>query len=493
MFHDFFPELAERETRTAAVLPGADLDIPPGEYALWEMFCDEPGCDCRRVLFSVFSSRRKQFDAVVTWGWEDIEFYFRWMRQGSREDAEYLKGPSLNLGSPQSDYAPAIRALVGEILDADPAYAERIKRHYALFRSRIDGEPSADSNTPEVEAVAPEPTPDPRLVWKTKYVYCFFCGSRVGQDSDRTGGIVTALYDCPKCWKNYCSECSYSKDSVQYCLRCDSLLEELAPTYEVVLRAFTYEEPVRRLFELGWPKDSVDYAALGLSQEHVPDLIALATDMVVYKEGEDAESQAPVHAWRALGQLRAEAAIDPLVGLLGLFDEDDEWAHELPGILGAIGAAAIPALTAYLENDSHGPSARIAAAEGLKCVADRHPVTRGVCVEALTAQLEHFADNHEELNAFLISWLTHLNAVESAPAMEQAFAADAVDLSVAGDWEDVQVELGLLEKRVTPPQSGWLSTAVSTAKIPQILGKPHAKARKKRKDQKRSRKKNRRK
>ena len=68
LFHDFFPELAERETRTLTVLPGADLGVPPGEYGLLEMFCDEPGCDCRRVFFSVFSSASKRMDAVVAWG-----------------------------------------------------------------------------------------------------------------------------------------------------------------------------------------------------------------------------------------------------------------------------------------------------------------------------------------------------------------------------------------------------------------------------------------
>jgi hypothetical protein len=40
--------------------------------------------------------------------------------------------------------------------------------------------------------------------------------------------------------------------------------------------------------------------------------------------------------------------------------------------------------------------------------------------------------------------------VEVAPAMQRAFAADRVDLSILGDWEDVQVELGLKATRETP-------------------------------------------
>ena len=61
--------------------------------------------------------------------------------------------------------------------------------------------------------------------------YCIFCGSTVGQQSDRTGGKVTAVYDCPKCERNYCDQCSYAKDveghSVQLCLRCDGKLERV--------------------------------------------------------------------------------------------------------------------------------------------------------------------------------------------------------------------------------------------------------------------------
>jgi len=41
--------------------------------------------------------------------------------------------------------------------------------------------------------------------------------------------------------------------------------------------------------------------------------------------------------------------------------------------------------------------------------------------------------------------------------MERAFAAGQIDLSVTGDWEDAQIELGLKTKREHPRQkSKWL-------------------------------------
>jgi len=61
--------------------------------------------------------------------------------------------------------------------------------------------------------------------------YCHFCGSTVGQISERTGEIVNAVYDCEKCKVNYCDQCSYEKEidgnKVQFCLRCDSEIEKV--------------------------------------------------------------------------------------------------------------------------------------------------------------------------------------------------------------------------------------------------------------------------
>jgi len=51
----------------------------------------------------------------------------------------------------------------------------------------------------------------------------------------------------------------------------------------------------------------------------------------------------------------------------------------------------------------------------------------------------------------LILYLVDLKAVEIAPLVEQAYQADVVDLSVLGDYEDFQIEVGLLKERLTPP------------------------------------------
>jgi len=83
---------------------------------------------------------------------------------------------------------------------------------------------------------------------------------------------------------------------------------------------YGYPPPVSELLTLGdcskigaWP----DYLALGLGPQHIPDLIRMALDEELHWADSDSlDVWLPVHAWRALGQLRAEAAVEPLAGLL---------------------------------------------------------------------------------------------------------------------------------------------------------------------------------
>jgi hypothetical protein len=115
-----------------------------------------------------------------------------------------------------------------------------------------------------------------------------------------------------------------------------------------------------------------------------------------------------------------------------------------------IGPAAIDPLQAYLADSSHDSFDRATAINSLSQIAQKFPDVRNECVAILTQQLEQFADNESEFNAFLIGELLDLNAVESATVMERAFAANKVDTFVVGDWDDAQVSLGLKDASEVP-------------------------------------------
>ena len=46
--------------------------------------------------------------------------------------------------------------------------------------------------------------------------------------------------------------------------------------------------------------------------------------------------------------------------------------------------------------------------------------------------------------------MIELQAVEAIDAIRDAFRRDAVDISIAGDAEDVEIDLGLRARRATP-------------------------------------------
>lgn len=138
-FHEYFLKIAERETRTLTVFKNNDWDLPAASYSLIEMFCDEPGCDCRRVMFYVISSKKKNVVAVIAYGWESEKFYRKWFGHKINSQAlQEIKGPALNALSPQSKIAPQILQMVKDIVLQDDDYIERVKRHYKMFREIVD-------------------------------------------------------------------------------------------------------------------------------------------------------------------------------------------------------------------------------------------------------------------------------------------------------------------------------------------------------------------
>lgn len=214
---------------------------------------------------------------------------------------------------------------------------------------------------------------------------------------------------------------------------------------------------IQKLLAVGEPefkKNWLDPEELGIGPEHVDELINLALDEKLYGASSDSrEVWVPVHAWRALAQLHAASAAEPLTRLLRRIEEnDDDWvSEELPRVFGTIGPPAIPVLSDYLRAKDHSVYARVAALHGLQCIGTEHPEARDEVVAILSNQLAVFRDNDPDLNGFLISRLLDLRAVEAAPLIEQAFDANCVDLFIMGDWEDAQIELGLKSAREKPP------------------------------------------
>ena len=138
----------------------------------------------------------------------------------------------------------------------------------------------------------------------------------------------------------------------------------------------TYAPPVSDLIVLGdvRGREKVDYLALGLTTEHVAELSRMALDDdLQWADSDSNEVWAPLHAWRALGQLRDPAGIAPLLEVMSYADEwEDDWStSEPPVALAMIGKPAIEPLSLFLADPDQGLWSRGSAATALEKIGRR--------------------------------------------------------------------------------------------------------------------------
>ena len=135
-FYQYLPAIAQMETRVIT-LPSArnEFGLPAGEYAFVESFCDE--CDCRRVFFNVINRDFKEPVAVITWGWENKNFYIKWFGSDDEDAIREMMGSSLSMMSKQSAISLKVLEMFNKLLVTNNAYTSRVKKHYDLFRNAL--------------------------------------------------------------------------------------------------------------------------------------------------------------------------------------------------------------------------------------------------------------------------------------------------------------------------------------------------------------------
>ena len=152
-FFTLIPDLAAQETRTITLHGRAGL--PNGEYGLVEFYCDEPDCDCRRVIFRVVSAPPDMRTyTTINYGWESLAFYTGWMH-GDAETAADMQGASLEPFGLQSQYSAAFLELVKWVLQ-DEAYVLRLQEHYRTFKAAVAAHDEQTRNRPQRRRASPK-------------------------------------------------------------------------------------------------------------------------------------------------------------------------------------------------------------------------------------------------------------------------------------------------------------------------------------------------
>jgi hypothetical protein len=158
-----FPELGPRETRTA-FFPDDDGDSPRGQYAFLESYCEEEDCDCRRVMLTVVEeSTPGKIWATISFGWDPPE----WFTDETNLEAlgATASGAFLDPLCPQSEHADEFLDLFEWMITQDPAYLERLKRHYAMFKA---AQPTRKRSWETPDPARRAKRPKPELLKKRK-------------------------------------------------------------------------------------------------------------------------------------------------------------------------------------------------------------------------------------------------------------------------------------------------------------------------------------
>ncbi len=145
-FQSLCPEIASKELRTLTLRRG-DLPvstIPPDTYGFFELYCEEKGCDCRRVLLSVVSHARQCEVARISHAFEPPE----------KSEFHDLGQTFLEPFGAREPYAPQLLYLFTEVV-LDDLYAERLQRHYRLFKACLENREDIPDAFPVTVAVEP--------------------------------------------------------------------------------------------------------------------------------------------------------------------------------------------------------------------------------------------------------------------------------------------------------------------------------------------------
>ena len=151
--------------------------------------------------------------------------------------------------------------------------------------------------------------------------------------------------------------------------------------------------------------------------------------------------------------MRAVEAIAPLAQLLDWSEEtDSDLINEgLTDALEEFGEPTIEPLTIFINEAGHSEYGYISACDVMCHIAEKQPEYREIVVANISSALdEHFERNDEDVNGYWLSDLLDLQAVESYPIIKKAFEAKKINVRVAGDLEDVEIEFEMRKQRDTP-------------------------------------------
>jgi len=195
-----------------------------------------------------------------------------------------------------------------------------------------------------------------------------------------------------------------------------------------------------------------NYLELGFNEDNIDDLIeiALDNDFRFCESDDEKENYYPCHAIQILGQLNTLKPFDALLKRIDFFVEDDYYTNAVAHYLRKVGSTKKKELLTYFLNPCNEETNRLLILEVLETFMEDNSSFNKELEEALLEYLNRDDELYDLLNASAIFDLIDLSGAKHIDLIRKVFDTKPVDIYYDGDLEDVEIKLGLREKRSKP-------------------------------------------
>ena len=194
------------------------------------------------------------------------------------------------------------------------------------------------------------------------------------------------------------------------------------------------------------------YSELGFSRDDIDGLIeiALDVDLELSNSSVDKERYIPCHALTALGQFEEIKPFDEILERLEFFEDDDYYREAVLYYLRKVSYLKLDDLIEYFLDRTKKLGLRLLVLEGIEEAFKNDTSLNDRMVEVFVEFLQRDDELDDMVNAVVIFMLIDMTEDKYIDLIRKVFDTKPVDVFYDGDLEDIEIKLGLREKRSKP-------------------------------------------
>lgn len=191
------------------------------------------------------------------------------------------------------------------------------------------------------------------------------------------------------------------------------------------------------------------YGELSLSESEIQHLKSLLANETNAKESlsEDEQERADIHAWRALGATGSMRFFDLFLTMLqvAVRESDDIYLGDYDKLMASIGDISVPPLLKVLFDHEEHEEVRTSVLMALDLLAKEGTLQNQILSDYHRYLSEKY--HTRDLNAYIVSFLIDHGQKDQISLIKEAFFENRINVSITGDLESVEIDLGLRKSR----------------------------------------------